>query len=121
VPSPEAERFMAAAVTSLSDSYFYPAPLIFQLSDFKQVQASVFQVARAPGQTLVYLGCAAADHWRLRDALRARSPAVGVDCPDAEEGEGTRVSTAMSSTRRTLDGDHEFDRLKTALLKENPA
>ena len=27
------------------------------LTDFKQVQASVFQVARAPGKNIVYLGC----------------------------------------------------------------
>ncbi len=50
---------MTQAVLSLSDSYFYPAPVLFQLADFTQVQASVFQVARAPGKTLVYLGCAA--------------------------------------------------------------
>ena len=32
--------------------------MVFELNDFKQVQASVFQVTRAPGKTLVYLGCA---------------------------------------------------------------
>ena len=48
--------FMTQAVLSLSDSFFYPAPVLLQLTDFDQVQASVFQVARAPGKTLVYLG-----------------------------------------------------------------
>jgi cytochrome c biogenesis protein len=33
----------------------------------------------------------------------------------------TRITTALSSTRRTLDGDHEFERLKQALLKETAA
>ena len=47
---------MTQAVLSLSDSFFYPAPMVLELADFKQVQASVFQVARAPGKTLVYLG-----------------------------------------------------------------
>jgi hypothetical protein len=47
---------MTQAVLSLSDANFYPAPVLFQLADFKQVQASVFQVARAPGKNLVYLG-----------------------------------------------------------------
>jgi len=120
VPSPEAERFMAAAVTSLSDSYFYPAPLIFTLSDFKQVQASVFQVARAPGQTLVYLGCTALIIG-VFVMLYVRDRRLWVWIAPADDGEGTRVATAMSSTRRTLDGDHEFDRLKAALLKETPA
>jgi cytochrome c biogenesis protein ResB len=31
---------------------------VFELKDFTQVQASVFQVARAPGKNIVYLGCA---------------------------------------------------------------
>jgi cytochrome c biogenesis protein len=42
--------FMTQAVLALSDAFFYPAPVTFQLTDFEQVQASVFQVARAPGQ-----------------------------------------------------------------------
>jgi cytochrome c biogenesis protein len=38
------------------------------------------------------------------------------------EGDGnTRISTALSSTRRTLDGDTEFEKLKAQLLKETPA
>ena len=32
--------------------------MAFQLTDFKQVQASVFQVTRSPGRNIVYLGCA---------------------------------------------------------------
>ncbi len=123
-PGPEAERFMTLAVTSLSDSYFYPAPMIFQLKDFKQVQASVFQVARAPGKTLVYIGCAlliigvfvmlyVRDRrlwvWLQPDPTEPHNPAR------------TRITTALSSTRRTLDGDREFERLKSALLKETPA
>jgi cytochrome c biogenesis protein len=50
--------FMSQMVLSLSDAHFYPAPMAFELKDFTQVQASVFQVARAPGKTIVYLGCA---------------------------------------------------------------
>ena len=56
VPSDTTQAFMTQAVLSLSDSYFYPAPVLLQLADFKHVQASVFQVARAPGKVLVYLG-----------------------------------------------------------------
>ena len=48
--------FMTQAVMSLSDSLYYPAPMLLQLDSFEQVQASVFQVARAPGQKLVYMG-----------------------------------------------------------------
>ncbi|MCY7315588.1 MAG: cytochrome c biogenesis protein ResB [Rubrivivax sp.] len=122
-PGPEAERFMTQAVTSLSDSYFYPAPLIFQLSDFTQVQASVFQVARAPGKTLVYLGCGALI-LGIFMMLYVRDRRLWVwlqAAPGTSDGVTTRISTALSSTRRTLDGDAEFDRLKSALLKEHTA
>ena len=124
VPGPEAERFMTLAVTSLSDSYFYPAPMIFQLKDFTQVQASVFQVARAPGQTLVYIGCALLIVG-VFVMLYVRDRRLWVwlqPDPDAPaDTTRTRITTALSSTRRTLDGDHEFERLKSALLKETAA
>ena len=44
--------FMTQAVLSLSDAVMYPRPMAFELKDFTQVQASVFQVARAPARTL---------------------------------------------------------------------
>lgn len=120
-PAPDSERFMTLAVTSLSDSFFYPAPMIFQLSDFTQVQASVFQVARAPGKTLVYLGavCLILGVFMM---LYVRDRRLWVWLQDVPDDAGrTQVSTALSSTRRTLDGDAEFDRLRAALLKENTA
>ena len=52
------QAFMTQAVLALSDVPLYPAPLVLTLADFTHVQASVFQVARAPGKTVVYLGCA---------------------------------------------------------------
>jgi cytochrome c biogenesis protein len=123
-PGEDAERFMTLAVPSLSDSYFYPAPMIFQLKDFKQVQASVFQVARAPGQTLVYIGCALLI-LGVFTMLYVRDRRLWVwlqrDPEDPHNPARTRITTALSSTRRTLDGDREFERLKSALLKETAA
>jgi cytochrome c biogenesis protein len=116
---PEAERFMTQAVISLSDSYHYPAPLVFQLADFTQVQASVFQVARAPGRSLVYAGCVALILGVFM-MLYVRDRRLWVWLTTAEGG-GTHISTALSSTRRTLDGDQEFERLKSELLKETTA
>ena len=49
------QAFMTQAVLALSDLPVYPAPMAFALTDFTQVQASVFQVARAPGKNIVYL------------------------------------------------------------------
>ena len=112
---PELERFMAAAVTSLSDSFFYPSPILFQLADFTQVQASVFQVARAPGKTLVYIGSVLLIVG-VFVMLYVRDRRLWVWLQPEGEG-GTRLATALSSTRRTLDGDAEFDKLKARLLQ----
>ncbi len=60
-PLPRDDRtqsFMSQAVLALSDAFAYPAPMAFELQDFKQVQASVFQVTRSPGHLIVYAGCA---------------------------------------------------------------
>ncbi len=53
----KSQAFLTQAVLAISDAYFYPAPVAMMMTDFKQVQASVFQVARAPGKNVVYLGC----------------------------------------------------------------
>jgi cytochrome c biogenesis protein len=50
-------RFLQLATNALSDAFFYGAPVYLQLDDFTQVQASVFQVTRSPGKSVVYLGC----------------------------------------------------------------
>ena len=93
--------------------------MLLALADFKQVQASVFQVARAPGQTLVYLGCGllivgvfAMLYIRERRLWIWLEPAAGGT---------TRVTLALSSTRTTLDTDAEFDRLQRTILNEAAA
>ncbi|MBS0449440.1 MAG: cytochrome c biogenesis protein ResB [Proteobacteria bacterium] len=108
------QAFMTQSVLALSDSFFYPAPVLLQLTDYRQVQASVFQVARAPGKTLVYLGAAlliigvfAMLYVRERRLWIWIAPALA---------DGSKVTTALSTTRRTLDADAEFERLKEAIL-----
>ena len=112
------EAFMTQAVLSLSDSFLYPAPLIFQLADFKQVQASVFQVARAPGKNLVYLGAVLLIVGVFMMLyVRERRLWIWLQ-PDPADATRTRMVTALSTTRRTLDADAEFDTLKNALLQD---
>ncbi len=112
----ENSRFMQQAVLSLSDAVFYPAPLLLQLSDFTQVQASVFQVARAPGKNLVYLG-AVLLIIGVFAMLYIRERRLWIWLQPAAEG-GTQLRAALSTTRRTLDADAEFEALKAALLKD---
>jgi cytochrome c biogenesis protein len=123
--------FMSQMVLSLSDAHFYPAPMAFELKDFTQVQASVFQVARAPGKTIVYLGCAflilgvfAMLYVRERRVwvwLAPRgSSAQGAPAEGAsvtESAESSHATMALSTNRKTMDGDKEFEMLKTKLLQ----
>ena len=82
----------------------------FELKDFTQVQASVFQVARAPGKNIVYLGCAAADPGRFCHAVRARAPPVGLAGARRRRGRaGSQATMALSTNRKTMDADREFE------------
>ncbi|MDP3825875.1 MAG: cytochrome c biogenesis protein ResB, partial [Polaromonas sp.] len=123
------QAFMAQAVLSLSDAHHYPAPMAFELKDFTQLQASVFQVARAPGRNIVYLGCAllilgifAMLYVRERRLWVWLAPA-GASAGSTESGKGpesgagSQATMAMSTNRQTMDGGKEFEMLKTKLLQ----
>ncbi len=116
------QAFMTQSVLSLSDSFFYPAPVLFELTGFKQVQASVFQVTRAPGKTLVYLGAVLLIIGVFAMLyIRERRLWIWIASADAAtSGGGSKVTVAMSTTRRTLDADTEFEQLKRSILKGSP-
>lgn len=109
------QQFMTQAVISLSDTFFYPAPMTFQLKDFTHVQASVFQVARAPGQNIVYLGCLLLIVGVFAMLyVRERRLWVWLSPSGAQASQATM---ALSSNRKTMEVDREFELLKTQLLK----
>jgi cytochrome c biogenesis protein len=112
-PSEKTQAFMTQAVLALSDVNAYPEPMAFELQDFKQVQASVFQVTRGPGKVIVYLGCALLI-LGVFAMLYVRERRVW--CWVAPQGEGARCTMALSTNRRTLDTDREFDALKQRLF-----
>ncbi|MCU0956188.1 MAG: cytochrome c biogenesis protein ResB [Hydrogenophaga sp.] len=109
------QQFMTTSVMSLSDSFFYPAPMTFQLVDFDHVQASVFQVARAPGQSIVYLGCLLLTIG-IFAMLYVRDRRLWVWISPDTDG-SARATMALSSNRKTMEVDQEFDLLKRQLLK----
>lgn len=111
-------RFMTQAVISLSDTFFYPAPMTFQLKDFTHVQASVFQVARAPGQNIVYLGCLLLIIG-IFAMLYVRDRRIWVWLSPSGDNQ-SQARMALSSNRKTMDGDREFDQLQSQLLKVTP-
>lgn len=117
-PLPRDDRsqaFMNQAVLALSDAFAYPAPMAFELKDFKQVQASVFQVTRSPGRVIVYLGCTLLI-LGIFAMLYVRERRLWVWL--AAAGGGSQARMALSSNRKLLDVDREFQTLKDKLLGE---
>jgi len=119
---PRTEAFMTQALLALSNVQFYPAPLVLMLRDFDQVLASVFQVTRAPGKNLVYLGCLllclgvfAMLYVRERRVWVWLTPAEEPDAPAAH----SNAQMALSSNRRTFDAEREFARLAQQLLSDS--
>ena len=114
----QTQAFMTQAVLALSDVPLYPAPLVLQLADFTQVQASVFQVARAPGKLVVYLGCALLI-FGVFSMLYIRERRLWVwlsPSPNSSHVQVTSATLALSTNRKTMDGDREFEHLKLRLL-----
>lgn len=102
------------AVAALSDLKLYPAPMMFTLKGFEQVQASIFQVSRTPGKNIVYLGCLFLV-FGIFTMFYVRDRRIWVWLkPQADEG-NTHVLAAMTSQKRTLDFNREFDRFKQAM------
>ena len=111
-------RFVQDAQIALSDLSLYGAPLMLQLDEFQEVKASVFQVARAPGQWVVYLGCLflvigvfAMFYIRERRAFFWVAP----------QGSGSRVMMGFSTTRQTLDFEKEYQHMVTELNSRSSA
>ncbi|MCU0924653.1 MAG: cytochrome c biogenesis protein ResB [Hydrogenophaga sp.] len=111
-------QFMRGAVMALSDSYYYPAPMTFRLKDFEHIQASVFQVARAPGQNIVYLGCLLLIVG-VFVMLYVRDRRLWVWLAPTPDGRA-QATMALSTNRKTMEADQEFETLKTQLLKASP-
>ncbi|WP_454765189.1 cytochrome c biogenesis protein ResB [Cupriavidus campinensis] len=111
--------FLQQAINALSDCFFYGAPVFLQLDDFQQIKASVFQMTRAPGKNIVYLGCLllvlgvfAMFYIRERRVwiwVKDNGP-EGAD--NAGHPGGSHVLMAMSTQRRTMDFEKEFTALR---------
>jgi cytochrome c biogenesis protein len=107
----DANRWIQSAVLAFANLPDYPAPVMLTLDSFEQVQASVFQVARSPGMYIVYLGClfliiGVFSMFYIRD----RRVWVWI----RPHNQGSSVMAAMTSQRRNMDFNLEFDRLKAA-------
>ena len=108
-------RFLQVAINSISDAFLYGAPVYLQLEGFEEVKSSVFQVTRSPGKNVVYLGCLLLTLGVFAMFyIRDRRMWIWI-APNAEGK--ARALMAMSTPRRTLDFDKEFDHMKDQLTK----
>lgn len=108
-------RFLQLATNAMSDATLYGAPVYLQLNEFQEVKASVLQVTRSPGKNIVYLGCLfltigvfAMFYIRERRLWIWLKP----------DGSGqTHALMALSTQRKTLDFEKEFEALKVQLVQ----
>jgi cytochrome c biogenesis protein len=105
-------RFLQLATNALADGFFYKAPVYLQLDDYTQVKASVFQVTRSPGKAVVYLGCTFLV-LGVFAMFYIRERRLWIWLRDDEQG--THALMAMSTQRKTLDFEKEFNDLKEKL------
>ncbi|PXX42383.1 cytochrome c biogenesis protein ResB [Undibacterium pigrum] len=105
-------RFLQLATGAISDAFFYGAPVFLQLTGFEEVKASVLQVTRSPGKNVVYLGCLLLV-LGVFSMFYIRERRLWVWIKD--DFAGTHALMALSSQRKTLDFEKEFEQLKMHL------
>ena len=113
---PENVQWVQLAVGALSDLRFYPAPILFSMKSFDLVQASVFQISRAPGVLPVYFGSLLLVIG-IFAMFYVRDRRIWVWLKRNDQAESTHVLAAMTSQKRTLDFNREFERFKQALSR----
>ena len=109
-------QFVRDSLNTISDLFFYGAPVYLQLVQYDEVQASGLQLTRSPGKNIVYggsvlliLGVFAMFYIRERRIWLLIKPQDG------------KLLFAMSGNRKTLDFEKEFSNHKqdiASLLKE---
>ena len=108
------EQWVQLALLAFANLPDYPAPIVISLDSFDQVQASVFQVARSPGMYIVYTGSLLLTIGIfVMIYIRDRRIWVWVR-PDEK---GSILTAAMTSQRRNLDFQQEFQRIQAAFSR----
>ena len=106
------QAFLQDSLNSISDLFFYGAPIYLQMTKFEQREASGLQLTRSPGKNLVYsgsvllvLGIFAMIYIRERRIWLLINP------------QQKSVLFAMSANRKNRDFEIEFNRYQSQLNK----
>lgn len=109
-------QFLRLSMNALSDNVLYKAPVLLQLDSFEQVQASVFQITKSPGKKVVYLGCLFLVLGVFAMLyIRERRLWIWVKQDDKQQ---TQATLAMSTQRKTLDFEKEFEQIQQQILSK---
>lgn len=110
VNNKETQALIGDSLNAFSDMFFYGTPYYFQLANFEHKQASGLQLTKSPGQKWVYLGSVllvigifAMMYIRERRVWLLLKPAT------------QQVHFAMSSNRKNLDFEQEFNTYREQL------
>jgi cytochrome c biogenesis protein len=87
-----------------------------QLKEFDEVKASVLQVTKSPGKKFVYFGCLLLV-LGVFSMFYIRERRLWIWIKSGENGK-SHALMAMSSQRKTLDFEKEFEALKIQLAQE---
>jgi cytochrome c biogenesis protein len=112
--TPKERDYTVQQISALNDSFAWPAPVIYTLKNFQQVQASVFQVTKGPGKYVVYLGCILLILGVLA-MLYIREQRLWIWL--TQDG---KLQMAYSSNRPGLDSDRAFAQVRDSLLATLP-
>lgn len=108
--TPETLSFLQDSLNAMNDLFYYGTPYYFQLDSYKHKEASGLQLTKSPGQKWVYLGSALLVLGIFAMFyIRERRLWLLIKANTQE------VLLAMSSNRKNLDFDQEFDRTKQQL------
>lgn len=105
-------RFLLDSLVATSGLFEYGAPVWLQLTGFEEVKASGFQLTRAPGQPIVYLGCLL-----LIAGVFCMFYIREVRCWVRISPQGTLF--AMTANRKNDDLDREFATVLQAMTAES--
>ena len=108
------EQWVQLALLAFANLPDYPAPVILTLDSFEQVQASVFQVARSPGMYIVYTGSLFLVIG-IFVMIYIRDRRIWVWVRPNEKG--SLLTAAMTSQRRNLDFQQEYQRFQQAFQR----
>lgn len=115
-PDERSLRFVSLSLTALSDFSFVDTPFLLSLGSYREVKASIFQVARAPGKYVVLLGAIGLTAGILfMFYLRSRRMFIWIPKSSKDGTEVRAVSIAMSTSRQSWDISHEFEKLQRRL------